>query len=53
MVQARQSKIARIAAELPLLHVEGNEHSDTLLVGWGSTRGHLLAAADEVGCAAV
>lgn len=53
MVQARQSKIAHIADELPLLHVEGNEHSDTLLVGWGSTRGHLLAAADEVGCAAV
>ena len=24
--------------------------SGTLLVGWGSTRGHLLAAAEQLGC---
>ena len=30
------------------MHVKA---SDTLLVGWGSTEGHLHAAADELNCA--
>lgn len=51
MVRARQAKIAQVANQIPELHVQGNVKSDTLLVGWGSTEGHLHAAANELDCA--
>lgn len=51
MVRTRQAKIEQVANSLPLLQVQGNANSDTLLVGWGSTEGHLLAAAKELNCA--
>ena len=51
MVRARQAKIAQIAQQIPDLRVQGNADSDTLLVGWGSTEGHLHAAANELNCA--
>ena len=51
MVRTRQAKVDQIANTLPLLQVQGNVNSDTLLVGWGSTEGHLLAAAKELNCA--
>jgi 2-oxoglutarate ferredoxin oxidoreductase subunit alpha len=51
MVLARKHKIEQIANSLPDLKVQGNADSDTLLVGWGSTEGHLHAAADELNCA--
>ena len=51
MVRTRQAKVDQIANTLPLLQVQGNVESDTLLVGWGSTEGHLLAAAKELNCA--
>ena len=51
MVLARKHKIEQIANSLPDLKVQGNAASDTLLVGWGSTEGHLHAAADELNCA--
>ena len=50
MVQARKKKIEQIADRIPQLSVISNQHSDTLLVGWGSTEGHLHAAANELGC---
>ncbi len=50
MVVARKKKIEQIAERIPQLSVIGNQHSDTLLVGWGSTEGHLHAAANELGC---
>ena len=55
MVQVRQAKIAQIADRIPELKViaskgEGQKAKDTLLVGWGSTEGHLHAAANELGC---
>ena len=61
MVRARQAKIAQVANSIPELKViHGEVPSDqvpstkeTLLVGWGSTEGHLRAAADELGCALV
>jgi 2-oxoglutarate ferredoxin oxidoreductase subunit alpha len=40
-----------VAEQIPLLEVQGNTGSDTLLIGWGSTEGHLHAAANELGCA--
>jgi len=51
MVRARQAKVAQVANQIPDLCVQCNAGSDTLLVGWGSTEGHLHAAADELGCA--
>jgi 2-oxoglutarate ferredoxin oxidoreductase subunit alpha len=51
MVIARQAKIEQVANQIPLLQVQGNPQSDTLLIGWGSTEGHLHAAANELGCA--
>jgi 2-oxoglutarate ferredoxin oxidoreductase subunit alpha len=55
MVRARQAKIAQVADRIPELKVikgpvTGDGLQDTLLVGWGSTEGHLHAAANELGC---
>ena len=58
MVRARQAKIAQIANQIPDLKVINgkmvNEQmvntNELLLVGWGSTEGHLHAAADELHC---
>ena len=51
MVRTRAAKVAQVAERIPYLNVQGNASSDTLLVGWGSTEGHLHAAADELNCA--
>ena len=51
MVLARQAKIDQIVNAIPALEIQGNADSDTLLVGWGSTEGHLRAAAQELNCA--
>ncbi len=51
MVKARQHKLDHVAQQIPALRVQGNAASDTLLVGWGSTEGHLRAAALELDCA--
>jgi 2-oxoglutarate ferredoxin oxidoreductase subunit alpha len=44
MVRLRQEKIDRIANDIPLAQVEGDEEGDLLLVGWGGTSGALTAA---------
>jgi 2-oxoglutarate ferredoxin oxidoreductase subunit alpha len=44
MVRLRQEKIDRIANDIPLATVEGDEEGDLLLVGWGGTEGSLTAA---------
>ena len=51
MVLARKHKIEQIVNQIPDLRVQGNAKSDTLLIGWGSTEGHLHAAANELNCA--
>lgn len=48
MVKVRSEKVARIARDIPPLTVQGNPASDTILVGWGGTYGHLLTASDEL-----
>ena len=58
MVLARKRKIEQIADRIPALQVikgerlkvKGERMNETLLVGWGSTEGHLHAAANELGC---
>lgn len=62
MVLARKHKIEQIANSIPDLKVihgnDGmsaatplNDANDVLLVGWGSTEGHLHAAANALNCA--
>ncbi len=57
MVLARKHKIEQIANSIPDLKVikglmvnEQMVNKDIVLVGWGSTEGHLHAAANELGC---
>ena len=57
MVLARKHKIEQIANSIPELKVikspitnDQSPMSETLLVGWGSTEGHLHAAANALGC---
>ena len=57
MVLARKHKIEQIANSIPDLKVikssitnDQSPMSETLLVGWGSTEGHLHAAANALGC---
>lgn len=53
MVQLRREKVQQIENRIPYLSVwtpaEVTDR-DTLLVGWGSTEGHLKAAATSLGC---
>ena len=51
MVRTRQAKVEQVAQHIPPVQVQGNTQSDTLLVGWGSTEGHLRVAARELNCA--
>ena len=51
MVARRAKKVADVVNDIPDLVVNGKHDADTLLVGWGSTEGHLLEAAEDMGCA--
>ena len=51
MILARQAKVDQVADRIPEAEVWGNAESDILLVGFGSTEGHLKAAAKELDCA--
>ncbi len=51
MILARQAKVDQVADRIPEAEVWGNAESNTLLVGFGSTEGHLKAAAQELNCA--
>ncbi len=44
MVAMRAAKVANIANHIPDVKVEGDANADTLIIGWGSTHGHLLSA---------
>ncbi len=53
MVKARQAKVDNVVRYIPDLPIQCNADSETVLVGWGSTEGHLHAAANELNCALV
>ena len=44
MVVERAEKVARIAEDVPLLHVQGEQSGKLLVVGWGGTYGHIASA---------
>ncbi len=48
MVRERAEKVARVAEDLPLLEIDGKSSGEVLLVGWGGTYGHILAAVQEL-----
>ena len=48
MVMARREKIERIANDIPALQVLEGDETDTILIGWGGTYGHLRTAAGEL-----
>lgn len=47
MVKMRAAKIERIADDIPLQTVEGDQEGDLLVLGWGSTYGSIKAAVLE------
>jgi 2-oxoglutarate ferredoxin oxidoreductase subunit alpha len=48
MVKLRAEKVERIAEAIPPLDVEGAQEGEILLLGWGSTRGAITAAVQEL-----
>ena len=48
MVETREKKISRVQTLLPPAEIHGPAEADTLLIGFGSTEGHLRAAAQEL-----
>ncbi len=48
MVKTREAKIAKISDYIPEIQVEGDEEGDLLVIGWGSTHGHLMSAITDL-----
>lgn len=48
MVNMRAMKIENIANDIPDLELFGDDDADLLVVGWGSTKGHLMSAVTEL-----
>jgi 2-oxoglutarate ferredoxin oxidoreductase subunit alpha len=47
MVKMRQAKVDRIADDIPLAEVEGDQKGDLLVVGWGGTYGSIRTAVEN------
>jgi 2-oxoglutarate ferredoxin oxidoreductase subunit alpha len=48
MVKTRAEKIENIASVIPDLEVLGDKDADLLVIGWGSTLGHLTSAVETL-----
>jgi 2-oxoglutarate ferredoxin oxidoreductase subunit alpha len=48
MVRMRDEKVERIVTEVPDLEVTGKKKGDMLVIGWGSTYGHIYTAVTEL-----
>ncbi len=48
MVKLRAEKVAKVADKIPELKVYGKESGELLVIGWGGTRGFLMAAVREL-----
>ncbi len=48
MTRYRDEKVKKIANVIPELKIEGDINADLLLVGWGSTNGHLITVVREL-----
>jgi 2-oxoglutarate ferredoxin oxidoreductase subunit alpha len=48
MVKTRAEKVERIAQDYPALSVDGPEEGPLLILGWGSTHGSIVSAAEKM-----
>lgn len=48
MVGYRKQKIEKIANNIPLLEEIGDSDAEVIVVGWGSTYGHILTAVEQI-----
>ena len=48
MVDTRQAKVDYISNVVPELVVEGDASADLLVIGWGTTHGHLMTAVNSL-----
>ncbi len=48
MVEVRSQKVAKVADNIPLQKIEGNEKAKTLIVSWGGTYGSIKSAVKQV-----
>ncbi len=48
MTRYRENKVKNLENIFPDLHVEGDENADLLVIGWGSTYGHITTAIREL-----
>jgi 2-oxoglutarate ferredoxin oxidoreductase subunit alpha len=48
MVKMREEKVERIVSGVPDLEVTGKDSGDLLVIGWGSTYGHIYTAVSEL-----
>lgn len=48
MTNLRAEKVARIAQDIPELHVRGPQSGDLLVLGWGGTYGAIYQAIEEI-----
>ncbi len=48
MTRYRDEKVKKIADFIPEIEVEGDKDADFLLIGWGSTYGHITTAVREL-----
>jgi 2-oxoglutarate ferredoxin oxidoreductase subunit alpha len=48
MVDTRQAKIDYISNLIPEVVVEGEKEADLLVIGWGTTHGHLISAVNNL-----
>jgi 2-oxoglutarate ferredoxin oxidoreductase subunit alpha len=48
MTELRQEKINRIAEDIPLLEIDGPDHGDLLVLGWGSSYGAIKTACERM-----
>ena len=48
MTAVRDERIANVANSIPNIEVEGDADADLLVIGWGSTHGHLMSAVNQI-----
>ena len=48
MVDTRELKVKNVASIIPNLQIEGNPDAELLVIGWGSTHGHLISAVNSM-----
>jgi 2-oxoglutarate ferredoxin oxidoreductase subunit alpha len=47
MVELRAEKVQRIAADIPLIEINGSDRGELLVIGWGGTHGAITSAVEE------